>query len=91
MTPWWRGRPTMELCNSCEYSVRDGNTKRETYGKTARGASSPKKRSQLCILTTPRIVLNHQQLRKSLSDGVEDQIEDNLQPALHIPEPLSIT
>lgn len=53
ITPWWRGRPTIDLHNTiaCDELDYDVSVKRGTYGKTARGASSPVKLNKLPVQT----------------------------------------
>jgi len=46
---------------------------------------------QLDMITLPPMVLHYQQLRAGLSDSETRQNKNNLQPALHMLEPLSIT
>ena len=81
----------MEL-GKVQHSMIDGGGL-VTHGKTARGASSPCRRISKRSPTIS-VRFNYQQLFEGREKGqISAQIDTrkDLQPALHMPEPLSIT
>jgi len=70
-----------------EVIMRKKREAKKTYGKTARGASSPgRMRKEEREINED----THQQLEK-ISEISDKMSERDSQPALHMPEPLSMT